>query len=93
MRTDDPGFAEILRIPDLGNDREPLIAGWSVHQVIVLGEVRVRTIGDTVLAGVARAQTDGHDLQIAFPGLAASRDGKLPLSRRITLPTLLHSAV
>ena len=54
MRTDDPGLAEILRITDLGYEREPLIAVRRRHQMIVLGEICVRAIGDAVLAGISR---------------------------------------
>ena len=54
MGTNNPGLAEILRISDLGYEREPLIAVRRRHQMIVLGEVCVRAIGDAVLAGISR---------------------------------------
>src|SRR5206468_7212588 len=85
-----PGFAEILGIPDLRDDREPSVTVRGVHKVIVLGEIRIRTVGNAVLAGIACPQTGGHHPQIPFTRLASSRDGSLPLSRGITLPTGLR---
>ena len=86
MGADDPGLAEILRIADLGYEREPLIAVRPRHQMIVLGEVRVRAVGNAVLAGISRPQLSGDDLQIPFSRFPATGNGKLPLSRGITLP-------
>src|SRR5262249_45182971 len=86
MGADDPGLAEILRIADLGYEREPLIAVRRGHQMIVLGEVCVSAVGDAVLTGISCPQLTGDDLQIPFSRLPATGNGRLPLSRGITLP-------
>src|SRR5207247_10824237 len=88
MGADDPGLAEILRIADLGYEREPLIAVWRRHQMIVLGEVCVRAVGNAVLAGISRPQLSGDDLQITFSRLPTTCNSKLTFRRRVTLPSV-----
>src|SRR5438105_10906380 len=52
----DPGFAEILWISEFSDHGEPLITVRSSHAVVILRQIRVRTVGNPVLARISRAQ-------------------------------------
>ena len=68
-----------------GHD-EPRIAVWGLMAVEIFGHDRVRTVGNAVLAQVARADAIRYDFQVAAASRSLSTTSVLPLRHRIPLP-------
>jgi len=86
MLADDPCLTEVLRILELSDDGKPLLTVWCRHHVIVLRQIRVCAVRNTVLARVPGAHARRDDFQIALSGFSSSSDGMVLLSRGVALP-------
>ena len=66
MRAGDERLRKILRIGDNRRDHEPHLFVGRFKTIEKLLYDRVRTVGDSVLPQVSRAQLRGNDFQIAL---------------------------